>query len=140
MASFSHLKKLEVTQESTTEFTFYDIDGAPTLICRPATEANPAYLNALLKENGQLKKDRKKIVIDQGMLDIVRQQDRRIFPEANIVGWYDVVDDTGESVPFSKEAAQEFISFLPDWLFDKLRAHLNQPKNFIIDSEEKGKN
>ena len=45
MADYSHLKKLDVNEQTTAEYIFEDIPGEPSIIFAPMTASNPDYLN-----------------------------------------------------------------------------------------------
>ncbi len=49
MSDFSHLSRLHVEATDTVDYTFYQIEGEPTLQVAPATEANKPYFNAILR-------------------------------------------------------------------------------------------
>jgi hypothetical protein len=51
---FNKIKKLAVSSESTAVYEFDVIEGRPSIVVRPATQANPAYLNAVLGEGKAL--------------------------------------------------------------------------------------
>ena len=48
MASFDLLKKVKVDGKSTATYVFWDLDGAPELVCRPATKQNKKFYAAML--------------------------------------------------------------------------------------------
>lgn len=131
--SFDHLKKLSVQSGKPAEFTFFEIDGEPTLMVLPATEANRAYFNAFLKRARRLTRGRE---VTTETMSQTRNDDRILYPETVIKGWKNVKDDQGQEAPFTKENADAFVKALPDWLFDKLREFCINPTNFTqIDPE-----
>ena len=144
MTDFSHLNKLAVTADSRQEYILDELEGAPSLILRPANESNHGYLNAVLEETGEVrgsrKKKRKKVNAES--LTEQREQDRETYPEHVIVDWKGVVDSKGKPVQFSAKAAAEFVAALPNWIFDGIRTFAAVPENFIktIDSEAKAGN
>lgn len=138
MTNFSHLKELEV-KDKTADYTIYQIIGEPTLIVKPATEANKAYFNSVLRQS------RRNISALKGQINAKtikrnRDEDKKLYPKSIITGWKDVRDNEGKSVKFSIENAGDFIEALPDWVFDDLRGFCGDPSNFFgeqIDVEEK---
>ena len=141
---FSHLNKLQVTDQNVVEYPLIEIEGEPTLTIRCASEGNKAYANAILRANGQVNGARKpgKIKVDGQLIDKMRDQDRQLYPLNIITGWEGVLDSDGKSVDFSAEACEAFLNALPNWIFDRLRQAASTPETFIntIDSEAKAGN
>jgi hypothetical protein len=131
MPDFSHLNKLAITALSTMRYPLIELEGSPVLILRPANESNAAYFNALLKANAHAGVRRKKQKIDGKLTAEIREQDRELYPKHVIAGWEAVVDSDGKDVPFSMEAAVEFLAALPNWIFDGVRTSALDPENFI---------
>ena len=145
MADFSHLKKLDVSVGQTTEYVFNQItvnDKSPVLIVAPATEANKPYFNALLRRAGKTTRQVRSGSINIGMLEDNRTEDRSLYPKHVVKGWRDVTDAGGDDVPFSVESCTDFLTALPDWLFDELRSFCGNPASFadVLDSEATAKN
>lgn len=134
MADFSHLKVLEVSPDKTARYTLHQITvngKTPTLIVAPATEANKPYFNALLKRAGKMAGALRAGNINAGMIEQNRGEDYDLYPRHVVKGWEDMVDGkTGKDVAFSKEECANFLSELPDWLFDDLRNWCGNPANF----------
>lgn len=138
MTDFSHLKQLEVN-DKTAEYPIYQISGEPTLILKPATEANKPYFNSVLRRS---KRNLRAIKtgINQKMIKENREEDRELYPKHIITDWKDVPDSKGKKVPFSVENCTDFIQALPDWIFDDIRAFAGESSNFfgeVIDVKEK---
>lgn len=142
---FSHLKKHEVT-DKTMEYPLFQIAGdpVPTLILKPATEANKPYFNAVLKRSKKNIRALQSGSITSKIMDEGRDEDRELYPKFVVVDWKNVCDANGEDVPFSGEHCEEFLRCLPDWIFDDIRKFAGQPTNFTntepVDVSEKAKN
>lgn len=112
-------------------FVWFD-DGAH-LVVRPANESNPGYNEAMLSLSG----NRQRAVVASGKLTNLdakrdREDDRVLYPKHILVGWSGVrYKGEAADIPFSMEAAVEFIGKLPEWVFDKLRVFCIRPENFI---------
>lgn len=147
MSQFDYLKTLEV-KDRTARYTMHAIqlgDRSPTLLVRPATEANKPYFNALLKRARSYASQLQANAVNESMLVENRNEDRAMYPEFIVVGWEDVVDSKGKTVEFTKEACADFLKSLPNWLFDDLRAFCGKPTSFLeasaaVNGETAGKN
>ena len=142
---FSHLGALEVSKGTTSEYTLHQITingESPTLIVVPATEANKPYFNVLLKKASKTARQVRAGVINAGLIEENRDEDRDAYPRYVIKGWRDVLDAKGAKVPFNEGNLQDFIGALPDWLFDDLRNYCGNPANFseLVDIEVATKN
>ena len=145
MADFSHLQELDVSAETTAEFTLHQITvngKTPTLIVAPATEANKPYFNALLKRAGKTARQVKAGAVNAGMIEENREEDKELYPKHVIKGWKDVVDATGEDTKFSAKDCEAFVAALPNWLFDEVRNFCGNPASFaeVLDVEVSAKN
>ena len=141
MANFSHLAKLEVSGNKTVDFTIFQIEGEPSLQVTAASESNRGYFNELLRKGG--KRQAKKTKLDAATIKTNREEDRVLYAKHIVKGWTGVNDDKGKAVEFTEGECLGFLSSLPDWLFDELRAFASDIQNFIeapIDVEEKAKN
>jgi len=134
MADFSHLKDLEVTNETTSRYKLHQItvNGlTPTLIVAPATEANKPYYNRLLKRAGKSARAVRAGAISSAMIDDNREEDKELYPKYVIKGWEDMVDGkTGKETKFSVAECADFLAALPNWLFDDVRNYCGNPANF----------
>jgi hypothetical protein len=141
--SFDHLTKLEV-RGKTQRFPIPALEGDDmVLIVLPATEANKPFFNKQLKQTqtqGGLRNKRRNL--NDRDLEMQRESDKALYSRYVLTDWENVFDDDGQAVPFSVEAAAEFLDKLPNWLFDDLRFFCTSPNNFIelMDVEEKSKN
>lgn len=144
MANFDRLKKLQVTDKNVVNFELPELGKDAVLNVRSASEGNAGYMNGLLRLNGQAKGSRRRrtTVVDAESLAEMRENDKTLFPEHVIVGWENVLDDSGKEVKFSAKEVADLLSKLPGYVFDELRMFASDPENFIavIDSEDLGKN
>lgn len=134
---FDHLKKLDVKAETTTWVELPEVSPKARVQCKPATEANPFYFNAMMKKAGA--RARRMARTDRmSMEDMAenRAEDRVLFPRYVLVGWDGILDDKNQPVPFTRETAGEFCAKLPDWLFDRIRHQVATPERFINEDEE----
>lgn len=142
MSNFSHLKKLDV-KDRTAKYQIFQIEGEPTLIMKPATEANKPYFNSVLKKSRRKVKAVQAGALNSKMIQENRDEDRELFPKAVVIGWEGIVDNKGKEVPFTTEDCAQFLEALPDWIFDQVRNFAASSENFayeVIDIEEKAKN
>ncbi len=145
MTDFSHLKGLEVSADNTAKYTIHQImvnGKTPTLIVAPATEANKPYFNALLKSTGKNARTIRAGIMNTGMLDENRKEDRELYPSHIVKGWDDMLDAGGKEIKFSMNEVVSFLSELPDWLFDDIRNFCGNPANFteLVNLEISSKN
>lgn len=127
---FSHLSKYEVKADRRIKYVIDDIEGEPILILAPATSENKPYYNKVLRKTAKnpMKAIKK---INAGTVRENRDQDRILFANYVIKGWKRVVDGEGKEVEFSKENCFEYLTALPDWIFDQVRNYAATPDNFI---------
>lgn len=128
---FSHLRRHDVTQGRTSRLTLYEVEGEPTLIGKPATEANRPYFNAALRRFKGRARAMQAGAVSPAFIAQNREEDRELYALHVLEGWEDVVDAQGQAVPFSREAAKAFLDALPDWLFDVVRQHFGNPATFM---------
>lgn len=142
MSDFDFLNQLHVAGDDTSEMTLYQLrlpNGKhPTLIGRFAGESNKSYTNAILKRGVKQQKIIRTGNIDVEILKANRDHDRALFPAHVLVGWKDVCDKNGKDKKFSPEACADFITHLPDDMFDEVRNHFGEPSNFRqeVDTED----
>tara|TARA_R110000796_G_scaffold41179_2_gene101987 strand:+ start:31228 stop:31683 length:456 start_codon:yes stop_codon:yes gene_type:complete len=139
MSKFAHLKSLAVNDGDTVEFSFYEIEGVPTLDVAPATKANREFFNAVLrksKEAARKLRSRRNQMPTQAQIDAVRREDVALFSEYIVKGWRNVVDSKGTEVEFSKEDCQEWLMEIPDDMFEELRDFCLDIRNFRQGSDE----
>lgn len=142
-ASFSHLKKHEVSADQTADYVFYEIAGEPTLTVAPATPANKRYNSEMTKRNLPLYK-RVRAAGDSAMAkaaEDIRDTDRDLYAKHVIKGWSNVFDADGNEAKFNKENCAAFLEALPDYMFDMLRDFASNNSSFVsLDSEDAAKN
>lgn len=118
--------------EATAEYTFYEIQGEPMIVVAPTTEQNPAYMNYILKNSRAHMRQIEAGNLSVDLLKQLRSRDRELFPRFVVKNFSDnIVDSNGERVPFSQDAAKDFIDALPDHVFDGLRDFAGKIANFV---------
>lgn len=135
--SFNHIKKLAVPKTAKTEFTFYQIQGRPTLTVRPSGEVNPQYMNAMFKKSKGVARRLRSGEMSVDLLEETRDIDLQLYPQFVVLSWDEesVRDDQDEPAAFTPENVAAFLRALPDDLFDELRAHCGDLSNFRDDGE-----
>lgn len=128
MSKFAHLQKQNLTSDPV-PYTLVELEGTPTLMVKPATEANRPYYTGLLKSIGRRPK------LSVSAMQRTRNTDRTLYPKYVVVGWRDVTDSKGSEVPFSVEECQDFLQHLPDYIFDDLRSFCSDPQSFVEEDE-----
>lgn len=137
------LSHLQVTPDSRSIFTFWNIPGDPEpwIEMRPATENNKAFFNEVLRRGSknlrrlQAKGDNDGV--SPVMLEESRDEDRELYPEL-VCGdrWGGKISQPDGSVvdldkvPCNVENRRAFIEALPAFIFDKLRQHCQNDANF----------
>lgn len=134
---FEHLSKLDVLPGATTFVDLPEVTPKARIICKPATEANQAYFNAMMKRSGararrMVRTDR--ITVEDAQQN--REEDRELFPRYVLVGWEGILDKDNQPVPFSADHAKQFCAKLPDWLFDRIRNAAATPERFVPEGGE----
>jgi hypothetical protein len=136
VVDFSQLKVLEQSGTKTVPYKLEQIEGAPTIFFLPGTDANKPFMNESLRlANMRSKRSRRGMKVTQETLRQSRDEDRDILSRLCAKDWKDVVDASGEAVPFTSDNCREFFEQLPDWLFDDIRGWVTDPTNFIADND-----
>ncbi len=133
MADFGQLKALEVTAGKTVEYVIHQVEGSPVLILAPATENNIPLFNAALKRAGKAVNRAK---INSKTLSTIKEgraQDCELYAKFVVKGWRKVVDVNSDEVSFTKENCHDFLTALPDYIFDDVREYAREPSNFVDD-------
>lgn len=135
MTDFSHLAQLGIVPDKTVRFDLDFLVGPEQAYLKvlPAVEENKEYFNKSLKAQ---RKNRGKVAIDLPSIQKNRASDRALYPKCIIKDWGNMKDTAGNDVPFSVEAAQQFLQALPDHLFDELREFCQNYKNFDLPDHE----
>ena len=145
MSQFGQLKALHVKDGDTAEFFFSELEGVPVLTCKPATNINKSFLNAVMaasKQASRVAKAKRKVsgkqddTITQAAIDRARMDDIDLFVDHVVVGWEDVVNQDGEPVEFSKENCRDFLQAIPPEMFTELRLFCLDIRNFRPDAVE----
>lgn len=147
MGRFDHLKAMEVTGASRSEYvvlglksTLPDCGGNVTLTLAPSTAAQNRDLVKWQMAHPESEKERQKsiqVVLDDedtiahDINDVVREGDQLIYAEVVCKGWTGVQDHAGKAVKFSKSSALEWFGAIPDYIFDNIREYAQNPRNFV---------
>jgi hypothetical protein len=140
MPDFSHLKKLDVTEESEAEYVFDDIWGEPSIWFRPMIEKNTEFMNERVrlaveraeKEAKSPKKKRRQQMLSTDRLEDDREQDRILMANTCALRWGTVPKDMeGNDVEFSKANVLDFLRAIPDYMLDPARGWVANPHNFV---------
>jgi len=140
---FKSLDRFDISQ-ATSWVDMPELGKRARILLAPATEANPAYYNAMLKLSG--KRVRQMVKSDQITAEdaaLNRDDDRELYPKFVIRSWEFVEgepggDGVGEDgfVPFSRGNAAQLCRLLPDHLMDRLRNHGATPERFYGEADE----
>ncbi len=142
MANFSQLKELEVS-DKTVDYHIYQIEGEAVLKLLPASETTKPYFNALFKKSRSRVKAIQSSKMNVGMVKDNRDEDRGLYSKHIVKGWAGIVDADGKVVPFTEENVFDFLTALPDWIFEDIRNFAADIQNFIdeeINTEDIAKN
>jgi len=133
-ADFGQLSKLEPGAQ-VVEFSFFQIEGRPTLQVKHAGRTNRAYTAAVDKLNTKASPMRRiaQGKLDRRTVDAARDDARELFAKYVVVGWTGVLDTAGKPVDFSEDNCRAFLAALPDYLFEELLRFATDPTNFIPD-------
>lgn len=145
MADFTNLNAVKVSENITTEYRVSQISlegETPILIVAPATNANRPYMNATLKASAKITQQIRGGRLDSRLLDANRESDRELYTKFVVKGWSNVRESNGQEVDFSLSNCRDFMTALPDWIFDDLRTFCGHSPNFIetLDVETTAKN
>lgn len=140
MADFSHLRKLDVTEESEAEYVFEEIWGEPSIWFRPMTDANPEYLNERVrvaveraeKDQKETKKKRREKILSSDRLEDDREVDRILMAKTCALRWGTPPKDIdGNDVEFSEANLLDFLRALPNYMLDPCRGWVANVYNFV---------
>ncbi len=134
MINFENVEShgLQTAKSVSYSMTEMTLEGhTPILHVRSATPENTAYLNATLKRTGKFSRQIETTGINAKLLNMHRDNDRKLYSKYVIVSWENIFDSDGKSVTFSKANCLEFLNALPDWIFDGLRNFCGKHFNFI---------
>jgi hypothetical protein len=140
MPDFSHLEKLNVTEQSEAEYTFDEIWGEPSIWFHPMTDSNAEYLNERVRlaveraeaSEKDTKKQRRAKVLSSDRLEEDRELDRVLMAKTCAIKWGTPPrDKDGKVVEFSKENVLDFLRAIPNYMLDPLRGWIANPYNFV---------
>lgn len=137
MADFGNYAAQREDGLASRPYSFEELEGAPTILTRPATSANTRYNNARLKSLGKRTgSGRRKMRVSPATVEAARKEDADLLSKFCVTGWGESapVDSSGAAVPFSAENAREFFLAIPDWMFDDFRNWVSEPTNFVGDA------
>jgi len=124
VSKFSHLKKKDITSETTAWCPLYGIEmngRVPELLLAPALECNEPYYNATLRRTTARARVTQAKGLTAAMMKGDRDEDRELFPKFVVRDWKNVVDDEGKGVDFNVDNCTAFLEALPNHVFDVAR-------------------
>lgn len=114
----------------TATFTFYDLDGEPSVELRPATRANKEYFNALLRRMGKLRKSLERSDVTVEMLDKQDRLVRDLYAQYVVTGLSGWIDGDGEEIASTDENIKSLMEQLPEAQFEDLAEFAGDEDNF----------
>lgn len=137
---FGYLSRLEVNEQSTHEYTFREVIGKPTIIAKPANQANGEYWSRrveLMTTQEAVERINAQKVGKKKFEDFDREIDRAIYPEVVCVKFGTCpFNSRGERVANTKANLAQFLGLLPDWVFDRFRNVCVVYETFIADVKQ----
>ena len=134
MSLFAQFKTDEQKEKDGALITYApNNDGTiPTFRILRRSASNQRYVKALERESAPYRR-----LLDLGVLDPVSQEHilRRVFCSSILVGWKYVVNEKGEDIPFSFDAAMKLFEQLPDLYYD-LAEQAGKVASFRLESQE----
>ena len=143
MVDFTNISRLDVSGK-TSRYTLTQVAPGPNglrpvIIGRPAAQENKAYRDIMLTDIGdRMRASAGRLSVTAETLDATRARARQLYPQYVIAGWENVYDAAGNEVPFTGEAAIQFINALPNWIFDEMRQFFEEPANFASPLNDAG--
>lgn len=150
MTDYTHLKKLDVNEDSEAEYVFDDVvvgraeDGSniyASIFFRPMTEDNRVYLNERIRQSTERAesiaqqprgKDADKV---QNLVDRMegdREAFRKIVSKTCALRWGNApLDVDGKSHEFSEAECYDFLKALPNYMLERLRTWVSNTYNFV---------
>ena len=132
MTDFSRFSRVTT---DTARFTFHELEGEPWIAMKPATAANRPYLNALIKANGGRARRRRITAETYGKN---QRQDIGLYAQHVVTAWGNVFDNQGTAVDLSPETCKDFLSAIPDYMFDEARDFATDPESYTTSEDEDG--
>lgn len=127
---FERLQGLEIAGK-TISISVTHISPNAKLTVRPATDANPEYLDALLQDGEEVTRGVVGQRATKDVTDHLRERAKRLYVDHVIVGWEGILYDDGAPAPFSKETCRALLDKLPGWIFDRIRRQCEMPETFL---------
>src|SRR5690606_37483130 len=123
MSKFN-FKQYAVSTSKPVAYKVIQLDPAPTLMIRPATELNNRFFKAVLKRSRKTMKQQQAGAINAATYAQNREEDAELYSKFVVTGWEQMFDSQGQPVEFSAENCHDFFKALcedaPD-IFDEIR-------------------
>lgn len=136
MGQFDHLKQLDA--RGTKPYVFAEILGkdgmAPELqcVCADLASNDGLFNDALRADDSKVLAGEVKSAADRDRRQrYIQERAAPLYARHAVRGWSGVINGSGQEVPFSPEACEEFLLALPFWSFSKFRNWLTEPSNFV---------
>lgn len=133
MANFDNLKAFDVKPDTSVKYDINEVQmggKTPFLMVKPATEANKPFARAQLQRSNKRARSAGGRGVSLETIEGTRDDDRDLYPRFVVEGWGNVFDTDGKPVEFSVKTCQEFLTALPNWVFDNVRSFCTNPSNF----------
>lgn len=128
---FSNVSKLRITSDTTAKYHLYDIDMEDaSLTVKPATRANTKFTNAQLALALPYQRQLSAKRLSAERIASFRDASKPLYARHIIVGWENIVDTNGKTVPFDQDVCLQFLNALPDQTFDDLISFCEDENNF----------
>lgn len=134
--SFGHLRALEI-EDRTAWIAIPHLRPNARFLCRPATESNAGYFNALLLDTDDMTRgvssgrDPKRVTED------ARKRAKRIYAAHVIVGWDGIDYEDGTAAEFTPANLTRMLDQMPGWMFDRLRQRCELVETFLPSRSER---
>lgn len=144
MVDFSNFNHLNPSGDKPVTFELYvpGMDDPIVLDVLPALAVNKPLLNEQAKMHAKLqRKMGRKQELSVKDLEEMRSVIRKQYAQYVVKGWKNVLDASGEPVPFSVDNCHQFLMILPDEMFDEIADFCRDSENFLesADAEDLGK-
>jgi len=134
MANFDNLKAFDVKADMSVKYEITEIrmgdNKTPFLMVQPATEANKPFARAQLARSNKRVRAAAGRGVSLEAIEGTRDDDRTLYPRFVITAWGDVFDTDGTPVEFSVKNCEDFLTALPNYIFDGVRSFCTNPSNF----------
>lgn len=137
---FTNVSKLKVTKDIRKEYRLGVALKAnapsPSFTVVSAGEANKVYFNAFLKSTKSKFRQISNQNMSADLLAEIRDNDRDLYSKYIIVDWKNVYDGNGNPVEFNPTNVKEFLTALPNQIFDEIRQFCGNYVNFMDEDFE----